>query len=98
MGLIAPHLVRPATDRSPSAVLLPSALAGAVLLTAADVLVRLLPTPTELKLGVVTAFIGVPVFAAMLLKARTPVVTLRLQDLHVTLGGRPVLRGMDAAR
>ncbi len=70
VGLIAPHLVRPATDRSPSAVLLPSALAGAALLVAADALVRVIPTSAELKLGVVTAFLGVPVFAAQLLKAR----------------------------
>ena len=70
VGLIAPHLVRPATDRSPSAVLLPSALAGAALLAAADALVRVTPTSAELKLGVVTAFLGVPVFAVQLLKAR----------------------------
>ena len=70
VGLIAPHLVRPATDRSPSAVLLPSALAGAALLAAADALVRVIPTSAELKLGVVTAFLGVPVFAVQLLKAR----------------------------
>ncbi len=70
VGLIAPHLVRAATDRSPSAVLLPAALAGAALLAAADALVRVVPTPAELKLGVVTAFLGVPVFAVQLLKAR----------------------------
>jgi iron complex transport system permease protein len=70
VGLIVPHLVRPFTDKSPSATLLPSALAGAALLTLADVLVRLLPTSTELKLGVVTAFLGVPVFIAHLLRER----------------------------
>ncbi|MFT4056324.1 MAG: iron ABC transporter permease [Novosphingobium sp.] len=70
IGLIVPHLVRPLTDRSPSAVLLPSFLGGAVLLTAADILVRLIPTAGELKLGVVTAFLGVPVFLVHLLKER----------------------------
>jgi iron complex transport system permease protein len=70
VGLIVPHLVRPFTDRSPSAVLLPSMLGGAVLLTLADVLVRLVPTSAELKLGVVTAFIGVPVFLVHLLRER----------------------------
>jgi iron complex transport system permease protein len=70
VGLVVPHLIRPLTDRSPSAVLLPSALAGAALLAAADVFVRVIPTWTELRLGVVTALIGVPVFLAQLAKAR----------------------------
>ena len=70
VGLIVPHLIRPFTDRSPSAVLLPAMLAGAVLLTLADVAVRLIPTQNELKLGVVTAFLGVPVFLVHLLRER----------------------------
>ncbi len=70
VGLIVPHIVRPLTDRSPSAILLPSMLGGAVLLTAADILVRLVPTTNELKLGVVTAFLGVPVFLLHLLRER----------------------------
>lgn len=70
VGLIVPHLVRPLTDRSPSAVLWPSAAAGAALLTLADVAVRLVPTTNELKLGVVTAFLGVPVFLVHLKRER----------------------------
>lgn len=70
VGLIVPHMVRPFTDRSPSATLLPSMAAGAILLTLADVAVRLVPTDAELKLGVVTAFLGVPVFLVYLLKER----------------------------
>ncbi|MEG8029652.1 iron ABC transporter permease [Sphingomonas aerolata] len=70
VGLIVPHLVRPMTDRSPSAILLPSALGGAALLTFADVLVRVIPTSNELKLGVVTAFLGVPVFLVHLMRER----------------------------
>ncbi|MEG8222122.1 iron ABC transporter permease [Sphingomonas sp. HH69] len=70
IGLIVPHLVRPLTDRSPSAILLPSLLGGAILLVAADILVRLIPTTSELKLGVVTAFLGVPIFLLHLLRER----------------------------
>ena len=70
VGLIVPHIVRPLTDRSPSATLWPSALAGAALLTLADVAVRVIPTSSELRLGVVTAFLGVPVFLAYLLRER----------------------------
>ncbi|HEX8388359.1 MAG TPA: iron ABC transporter permease [Sphingomonas sp.] len=70
VGLIVPHLVRPLTDRSPSAVLLPSAIGGAALLTLADVAVRLAPTTGELRLGVVTALLGVPVFLLQLRRER----------------------------
>ncbi len=70
VGLIVPHLVRPLTDRSPSAVLLPAMLGGAALLTLADIAVRLIPTQSELKLGVVTAFLGVPVFLVHLMRER----------------------------
>jgi iron complex transport system permease protein len=68
VGLIAPHLIRPFTDQRPSQALLPAAAAGAVLLALADLVVRLIPTTTELRLGVVTAFIGAPVFIALILR------------------------------
>ena len=70
VGLVVPHLVRRFTDRSPSTVLLPSALAGAILLSASDIAVRLIPTGTPLKLGVLTAFLGVPIFIHHLLRER----------------------------
>ena len=70
VGLIVPHLVRPLTDRSPSAILLPSALAGAALMLLSDIGVRLIPTSSELKLGVLTAFLGVPVFLIHLMRER----------------------------
>ena len=70
VGLIVPHLIRPLTDRSPSAVLLPSLLGGAALLTLADIGVRMIPTSSELKLGVLTALLGVPVFLVHLMRER----------------------------
>ena len=70
VGLIVPHLLRPFTDRSPSAVLVPSAIGGALLLTMADLGVRLIPSTEELKLGVVTAFCGIPVFLIHLMRER----------------------------
>lgn len=70
VGLIVPHLIRPLTDRSPSAILLPSAIGGAALLTLADLGVRVIPSTNELKLGVVTAFLGVPVFLVHLMRER----------------------------
>ena len=70
VGLIAPHLVRRAVGSDPARVLLPGALAGAALLTAADITVRLLPAADELRVGVVTALIGVPFFLAMIFSER----------------------------
>lgn len=62
VGLVAPHMVRPLFGFEPGRLLLPSALAGAVLLVGADVLIRLLPGGENLRLGVVTALLGAPFF------------------------------------
>lgn len=69
VGLAAPHLVRRAARDDPNSVLFPSAAAGALLLTAADLAARMIPTEQELKLGVVTALFGAPVFALVAWRA-----------------------------
>lgn len=69
VGLAAPHLVRRGVGDDPQAALLPSAIAGAVLLAAADLAARMLPTEQELKLGVVTALFGAPLFALVAWRA-----------------------------
>ncbi|MFT4027305.1 MAG: iron ABC transporter permease [Novosphingobium sp.] len=70
VGLMVPHLVRPFTDRRPSSLLLPSALAGALLLLVADCLCRILPTVSELRLGIALSLVGAPFFLHLLLKLR----------------------------
>ncbi len=70
VGLIVPHLVRPLTDRRPSSLIIPSALAGALLVLVADSVVRILPTVTELRLGIALSLIGAPFFLWLLLKMR----------------------------
>jgi iron complex transport system permease protein len=70
VGLVAPHLVRRAVASDPSRVMLPAALTGAALLLAADIAVRLVPAATEIKVGVVTALIGVPFFLSMIFTER----------------------------
>jgi len=70
VGLVAPHIMRPFFGYMPSRALLPSAIFGSILLVTADLLIRLLPTMTELKLGVVTALLGVPFFIYLLLRGR----------------------------
>ena len=69
VGLAAPHLVRSGSGADPGRILLPSALAGAGLLVAADLAARLIPTDLELKLGVVTALFGAPMFALIAWRA-----------------------------
>lgn len=70
VGLVVPHLVRPLTDRLPSSLLVPSALAGACLVLAADSIVRVLPLVTELRLGIALSLIGAPFFGWLLLRMR----------------------------
>jgi len=68
--LMVPHLVRPLTDRRPSSLILPSALAGAVLVVVADAICRILPLVTELRLGIALSLIGAPFFLFLLLRMR----------------------------
>ena len=70
VGLLAPHLVRRFVGNDPGQALFPAALVGAVLVLAADCLARLIPSPTEIKVGMVTALIGVPVFLVILIHHR----------------------------
>ena len=70
VGLVAPHLVRRTVGSDPARVLLPATLAGAALVLAADIAIRLGPSAVEIKLGVVTALIGVPVFLAIIFRER----------------------------
>lgn len=70
VGLMVPHIVRPLTDRRPSSLLVPSALAGALLVLVADCLCRVLPLVTELRLGIALSLLGAPFFLALLLRMR----------------------------
>jgi ABC-type Fe3+-siderophore transport system, permease component len=71
VGLVVPHLVRPLTDRRPSSLILPSALAGSLLLIVADCLCRILPLAGgELRLGIALSLLGAPFFLYLLIKMR----------------------------
>lgn len=70
VGLIVPHLLRPFTDRRPSSLIVPSALAGGLLLLLADCLCRVLPLSGELRLGIALSLLGAPFFLMLLLKMR----------------------------
>lgn len=70
VGLIVPHLMRPLVGHQPGALLAPSAVAGAALVLAADILVRLTPSAAEVRLGVAMAAVGGPFFLALLISMR----------------------------
>ena len=70
VGIVAPHIIRPFVNYDPARSLLPSALLAGLILVLADILVRLMPTNTELKLGVVAALIGAPAFIWIAMQRR----------------------------
>lgn len=70
VGLVVPHLLRRILGARPGALLAASAVGGAVLVLAADILVRLTPTATEVKLGVAMAALGGPFFFGLLTAMR----------------------------
>src|SRR6202050_3610616 len=70
IGLVAPHLMRPLIGHDPTRLLVPSALTGAALLLAADIAVRIIPSTSDIKVGVLTSIIGVPVFLYLIMRER----------------------------
>jgi len=65
VGLVVPHLCRLLVGTDHRWLLPSTALVGAALLTAADVVGRVVARPDELEVGIVTALIGAPVFIAL---------------------------------
>lgn len=72
VGLIVPHLVRMAFGPDHRLLLPASGLFGASFLIGADLLARTLISPSELPVGVVTAFLGAPFFLYLLYLRRRP--------------------------
>jgi iron complex transport system permease protein len=70
IGIIAPHVVRPLVGHDPARTLFPAALLGGFVLVVADLIARLAPTGQELKLGVVAALIGAPIFIWIAVRRR----------------------------
>ncbi len=66
VGLIVPHGVRLVVGSDYRMLLPLSFLAGAVFLILADVVARTILSPTEVPIGVITAFVGVPLFLILL--------------------------------
>jgi iron complex transport system permease protein len=66
VGLIVPHLARLTWGHRHRALLPAAFIGGGALLAIADTLARTVVAPRELPVGVVTALIGVPIFALLL--------------------------------
>ncbi|MEV7013861.1 iron chelate uptake ABC transporter family permease subunit [Streptosporangium sp. NPDC051022] len=70
VGLAVPHVVRVFTGPDQRWLMPYSMLAAAVVLLAADVLARVVASPGELEVGLVTAFVGAPVLIAVVRRTR----------------------------
>ncbi|RXV66232.1 ABC transporter permease [Roseovarius sp. A46] len=70
VGLVVPHLLRPLVGARPSRLLWASGLGGAAMVLAADIAVRLVLPERDLKLGVLTAIVGAPLFLHLIYKTR----------------------------
>lgn len=69
VGLIVPHIARRAVGSDMRYVIAASALIGAALTVCADALCRSIAPPTEIPIGVLLAFIGVPAFLYLYLRS-----------------------------
>ena len=70
VGLVLPHAVSVVTGPTHRRLLPVAALTGATFLVWADTLARTVFAPRELPVGIVTALVGVPVFAVLLRRGR----------------------------
>lgn len=70
VGLVVPHAARFLVGSRHGRLVPATALAGMVFLIAADVIARVLVPGQTLPIGVVTALVGAPAFAVILIRAR----------------------------
>jgi iron complex transport system permease protein len=67
LGLIVPHILRMLRSSDNRFLIIGSALLGAILLNFADMTARVLVAPSEFPIGIITAFVGAPVFIFILI-------------------------------
>jgi len=70
IGLLATHVIRLIIGPDLRYIIPMSAVAGAIILTISDVCGRIIGSPGELEVGVVTAFIGAPILILITMKAK----------------------------
>lgn len=72
IGLVTPHLLRLAGSNDHRLLVPHSVMLGGSLLLLSDTLARSLLAPQQLPVGIITAFIGIPIFLYLLLRSRRP--------------------------
>ncbi|MGE9516450.1 MAG: FecCD family ABC transporter permease [Solitalea-like symbiont of Tyrophagus putrescentiae] len=70
IGLVTPHILRLCFVSDNRLILPASAILGAILLSLADLLSRVIVAPSEVPIGIITALVGVPIFIYIILKDR----------------------------
>lgn len=70
VGLIVPYILRLVFKSNYNIILPMSAILGSVLLLAADTVSRTIAAPSEVPIGILTAFLGAPIFIAILIRNR----------------------------
>ncbi|MCL0043451.1 iron chelate uptake ABC transporter family permease subunit, partial [Dehalococcoidia bacterium] len=67
-GLIVPHVLRLIVGADNRVLVPTSAIGGAIFLIAADTIARTIVQPAEIRVGIITAFIGAPFFLFLLIR------------------------------
>lgn len=70
VGLVVPHMLRPFAGTKHQRLIPAAALAGGVFLVTCDIIARVVPSRSEVPLGVVTGLIGAPLFLLLLIRLR----------------------------
>lgn len=70
VGLVVPHVIRVSFYSDNRLVLPASVMGGALLLVVSDIIARTIVAPSELPIGIITAFIGAPFFIGLLMRAK----------------------------
>lgn len=70
VGLVVPHALRSWVGASHRPLIVAAALGGAAFLLACDLFTRVVPTQSEIPLGVVTGLVGAPLFLVLLARSR----------------------------
>jgi iron complex transport system permease protein len=75
VGLIIPHIIRLMLGPDHRILIPAAALMGGIFIVLADIIARTIIAPTELPIGIITAFFGAPFFIYLLQKRRKMVLT-----------------------
>jgi len=70
IGLVIPHAMRLLIGHDNRLVLPLSVVGGGLFLLVADTLARVIVSPTEIRVGIITAIIGTPIFVFLLLRSK----------------------------